>query len=264
MGKTDILTADFYLKKLVCVIKSQINNCTKPIYVNGRHSHAFVYIVSGICSYNFNNEYEVAVNQGDILYLARKAEYTMHIHTPEYRFIYCDFELNDDVIRKSNVYTPQNTSNVENQFIKLVKTYNTVSKISFSKCMSLIYNIHSIIIMTSEQGFEEKSTKNKIAKTKEYIDTHFADDMLSVPLLAEVAEISEVYLRKLFKQQYHMSPAQYLISVRIKKAKQLLKYRFLTLDECASQCGFSTVQYLCRVFKKSTGMTPSEYRNQKQ
>ena len=117
--------------------------------------------------------------------------------------------------------------------------------------------------MNDDQGHMKPSTESKIKKVREYIDTHFANDMLSVPLLAEEAEISEVYLRKLFKQQYHMSPSQYLISVRIKKAKQLLEYRFLTLEECASQCGFSTVQYFCRVFKKTTCMIPSEYRNQK-
>jgi AraC-like DNA-binding protein len=116
--------------------------------------------------------------------------------------------------------------------------------------------------MNENQVHMKPSTESKIKKVREYIDTHFANNMLSIPLLAEEAEISEVYLRKLFKQQYHISPSQYLISARIKKAKQLLEYRFLTLEECASLCGFSTVQYFCRVFKKNTGMTPSEYRNQ--
>ena len=37
---------------------------------------------------------------------------------------------------------------------------------------------------------------------------------------------------------------------------------FLNLNECALQCGFLTAQYFCRVFKKATDMTPTEYRNQ--
>lgn len=263
MEKPDILSTDFYLKKLICVIKSEINNCTKTICVNGRHSHAYVYILSGSCSYNFNNEYEFTVNMGDILYLAHNAEYTMNVHTPNYQYIYCDFELNDNVFRKSNVYTPENTSDVENQFIKLIKTYNMFSKASFSKCISLIYNIHSMLLTTKETANLEQSSENKIVKAKKYIDTHFADNMLSITSLAEMTKISEVYFRKLFKLQYHMSPAQYITSLRIKRAKQLLGYSFLALEECAYQCGFSTVQYFCRVFKNSTGVTPTEYRNQK-
>lgn len=263
MEKLDILSTDFYLKKLIRVIKSEMNNRKQSVYVKGRHSHAYIYILSGSCSYNFNNEYKFTVNKGDILYLAQNAEYTFNVHTPNYRYIYCDFELNDNVLRKSNVYTPENTSDVENQFIKLIKTYNMFSKASFSKCISLIYNIHSMLLTTKETVSLEQSTENKIANARKYIDTHFSNNMLSIPQLAEMAEISEVYFRKLFKLQYHMSPAQYLISLRIKRAKQLLGYSFLTLEECAYQCGFSTVQYFCRVFKNFTGMTPTEYRNQK-
>lgn len=263
MEKLDILSTDFYLKKLICVIKSSMNNRKQSIYVKRRHSHAYIYIMSGSCSYNFNNEYEFTVNKGDILYLAQNAEYTINVHTPNYRYIYCDFELNDNVLRKSNVYTPENTSDAENQFIKLEKNYKMFSKSSFSKCISLIYNIHSILLTTKESANSEQSTASKIAKAEEYINTHFADNMLTITALAELSEISEVYFRKLFKLQYHTSPAQYLASLRIKKAKELLGYKFLTLEECSHQCGFSTVQYFCRVFKNFTGMTPTEYRNQK-
>lgn len=261
MEKPDILSTDFYLKKLVCVIKSEMNN-SKIINVNGRHSHAFVYILSGSCSYNFNNEYEFTVNTGDILYLAHNAEYAMNVHTPNYRYIYCDFELNDNILRKSNVYTPQNTSDTENQFIKLVKAYNVPSRASFSKCISIIYNIYSMLVAEEDKVFKQV-TEEKIIKAKEYIDTNYFKDTLSISFLADDAEISEVYFRKLFKEKYHISPAQYITSTRIKKAKQLLNYRFLSLEECAHKCGFSTVQYFCRVFKKTTGMTPTEYRNQK-
>ena len=76
------------------------------------------------------------------------------------------------------------------------------------------------------------------------------------------AVMSNVYFRSLFKAQYHLSPSQYIISVRLKNAKSLMKYSFLTLEECALQSGFSSLQYFCRVFKKYTGMTPSEYRKQ--
>lgn len=263
MRKTDIISTDFCLKKLICVIKSEINNCTKTIYVNGRHSHAFVYILSGSCSYNFDDEYEVTVNKGDILYLAYNADYKMTIHTQNYRYIYCDFELNDNVIRRSNVYSFQNTSDVENLFIKLVKNYNVSYKSSFMKCISLVYSIYSMILMTTESNDLKEIKEEKIAEAKAYVDKKFSENKLSVSMLADNAEMSEVYFRKLFKLKYNISPAQYITSTRIKKAKQLLKYSFMSLEECAYESGFSTVQYFCRVFKKTTGMTPIEYRNKR-
>lgn len=263
MEKNDITLTDFYIKKLICVIKSEINNCSKTIYVCGRRSHAFVYILSGSCSYNFDDKYDVTVNTGDILYLAHNADYTMNIHTNQYRFIYCDFELHDNVVRKSNVYSLENASEGENYFIKLEKNYKLYSKSAFSKCISLIYSIYSLILTTGENEDLEEKTEERITKAKEYIDANISDDTLSVSVLADNAEMSEVYFRTLFKKKYNMSPVQYIISARIKKAKQLLKYNFLTLESCAWECGFSTVQYFCRVFKKTTGITPSEYRNNK-
>ncbi|MBQ7054474.1 MAG: helix-turn-helix transcriptional regulator, partial [Oscillospiraceae bacterium] len=84
---------------------------------------------------------------------------------------------------------------------------------------------------------------------------------LSVTSLAESIDLSEVYFRKLFKAQFDVSPAQYIISVRLKKAKELMRSPFLSLEECALQSGFSSLQYFCRVFKKATGATPGSYRN---
>ena len=78
--------------------------------------------------------------------------------------------------------------------------------------------------------------------------------------LAEKIGISEVYLRKLFKAQYGITPSNYLISVRLENAKKLMRYPFITLEECALQSGFSSLQYFCRLFKKETGISPGKYR----
>ena len=77
------------------------------------------------------------------------------------------------------------------------------------------------------------------------------------------AGMSEVYFRKLFKQLYHLTPGQYLTAVRVKRTRELPAYPYLTLEECAKQCGFSTVQYFCRVFKEHTGQTPAKYKKNK-
>ena len=114
--------------------------------------------------------------------------------------------------------------------------------------------------MSKSNNYAERTADNKIVSAKEYIDANFADITLSVTALAEQAGMSDVYFRKLFKKNYHMSPSQYIRIARIKAAKKLLHYNFLTLEECSIQSGFSSVQYFCRVFKKETGMTPSEYK----
>lgn len=255
MEKTDIAKNNLYFKKLIKVISSEINNNSKPLSVVSRHSDAFIYILSGSCTYKFDDGSEFTVNKGDIFYLAYRSDYTMYIHTKDYRFIFCDFEFNDDSLKKSDMYTPSSSSYAENLFIKLLQQKN-----SFAEAMATLYSIYGIIITTSNKVYINSFSKNKINEAKKYIDENFKDDALSVSFLAKRAGMSEVYFRNLFKSQYHFSPSQYIIAVRLKNAKELMKYPFLSLEECALQSGFSSLQYFCRVFKKNAGITPAKYR----
>lgn len=73
--------------------------------------------------------------------------------------------------------------------------------------------------------------------------------------------ISPNHLSRLFRQQGHMTLADYITWVRMERAKFMLKkYRF-RLSEVAIRCGFQDVNYFFRVFKTRTGMTPSQYRS---
>ena len=99
---------------------------------------------------------------------------------------------------------------------------------------------------------------------KDFIDSDYKNPALCVNGLAQMAGISEVYLRKIFKMQYGISPSQYITNVRINKAKEFMKYPLLSLEECALQSGFSSLQYFSRVFKKTMGTTPFKYRNKNQ
>lgn len=78
--------------------------------------------------------------------------------------------------------------------------------------------------------------------------------------IAHRFNVSASHLSHLFREQGHMRLADYISWVRIDRAKFMLKkYRF-RLEEVASRCGYSDVNYFCRVFKQKTGLTPSQYR----
>ena len=201
------------------------------------------------------------VKAGDIMYLANGEHYSLYINE-EYKFIFCDFEFDSDIPRKSAFFTPKHDSSAEKLFVRLLNVYNAQNKTYFTDALSLIYSIYSEIIATRSDFYITKSVKTKILETKKYIDTHHSDSALGISELSSLADMSDVYFRKLFKAEVGTSPAKYIISVRLKKAKQLMKYYpFLTLEECAKQSGFSSLQYFSRVFKNEFGITPSKYRS---
>ncbi len=72
--------------------------------------------------------------------------------------------------------------------------------------------------------------------------------------------VSKSHLIRVFRAAMGTSPGQYLTGVRIEAAKQLLARREYPLEVVASLCGFSGANYLCRVFRKATGLTPAAWR----
>jgi AraC-like DNA-binding protein len=78
--------------------------------------------------------------------------------------------------------------------------------------------------------------------------------------IAERFSISSNHLSRLFRQQGHMTLADYITWVRIDRAKFMLKKYNFKLNEVSVRCGFKDVNYFCRVFKNRTGRTPTVYR----
>ena len=94
------------------------------------------------------------------------------------------------------------------------------------------------------------------------IGNEYGDPALTNAQIANTCQISEVYLRKLFSKYLATSPKQYIIDVRLQKAKQLLSEGALNIINISEACGFSNPYHFCRIFKGHTGMTPSEYRKE--
>lgn len=260
MEKLDITQNNLYITNIINVIKASNKNQNKLMLISERHSDAFVYIISGSCKYVFDDKTEFVATAGDVIYLAHKSVYTMYIYSPDYQFIFCDFEFNSPQKRKSAIFHPKNSA--ENLFYKLLTLLPQTHSISFSEALSTLYKIYSTVVLAQTKPLSAVSSKAKILQIKEYIDANYANPELSVSMLAQQTGLSEVYLRKLFKDEFIDPPSQYITNVRIEKAKSLMEYPFLTLEECARQSGFSSQQYFCRVFKASTGISPNKFRKQ--
>lgn len=260
MTKTDILREKLYIGNLITVIKNSISFQHKPLTTKSRHSDALVYIICGSCDYHFDDGTAFTATGGDVLYLPNKATYTMSVKSREYKFIFCDFEFLSPAERQAAVYSYDSLKNIDSDFVKLYNTYKSAALSKNSECMSVLYGIYNRIQKNIDVAYIDKSRVGDISSAKLYIDENFGNEKLTVGLLAENLGISEVYFRKLFKAKYAITPSRYLILTRLKNAKKLMKYQFLTLEECAVQSGFSSAQYFCRIFKKETGISPGKYK----
>ena len=109
---------------------------------------------------------------------------------------------------------------------------------------------------------ENSGNKNRsiLKSAIEYIDTHYMEESLSLNTAAQVANISANHFSALFSQNMGQTFIEYLTSLRMRHARELLRCTGKRSSEIASEVGYKDAHYFSYLFKKTQGMTPSEYR----
>lgn len=95
---------------------------------------------------------------------------------------------------------------------------------------------------------------------KDYIDRNYKKD-ISAKDVAGILGYSDVYFSKVFKQLFDDNFINYLTKIRIDRAKVLLKDVSFNIKEVGKSVGYADSNYFTKVFKRSIGISPSEYRN---
>lgn len=101
-----------------------------------------------------------------------------------------------------------------------------------------------------------------IDQAKKWMHEHFQDN-IQLDDAARSVGISPYYFSKLFKEQAGVNFIDYLTDLRMEKAHDLLQHQNLSIKEVCAHCGYADQNYFSRIFKKTVGMTPTEYRNSK-
>lgn len=109
---------------------------------------------------------------------------------------------------------------------------------------------------------KEQSSVMLLAQTFAYLQQHFRENIL-VSELAEDANYSLRHFDRLFKELYGTTPRDYIISLRLSHACELIENTDKKMEDIALESGFENVTYFYRIFKKKLHMTPRDWRKQK-
>lgn len=138
-----------------------------------------------------------------------------------------------------------------------------INSFSFLEDYSLILNILSIaqkISLKAPEIISQNANNTAISKVLHYINQHFTEE-ISITDLSEMFNMSESSLSHEFKKYSKRSVYEYVLYKRIIKAKELL-ITDSNLTQIALDCGFNDYSNFLRVFKKFSGCSPKEYKNQ--
>lgn len=105
----------------------------------------------------------------------------------------------------------------------------------------------------------DRETDQKIQKARYHL-LQYSSEEINMELLAQKLGLSYSRFRSLFKEHTGTAPHQYLLSIRINKACDLLRHTDFTISEIAERTGFSSTYYFSRLFKQKIGCAPTAFK----
>jgi transcriptional regulator GlxA family with amidase domain len=105
----------------------------------------------------------------------------------------------------------------------------------------------------------QAASHRRIRELQQWVADHLADDLTN-PALADHCHMSERNFSRVFAKEVGSTPASYIESVRLERARLLLETTEHQLEQIARDCGFGTVETLRRTFARRLHASPSDYR----
>lgn len=139
-----------------------------------------------------------------------------------------------------------------------------IKDFGYKNCVKgLLYTLLMEIVKINSQDFwimerEEKMDRDKLEKLKKalaYVEENYAEE-IRISDIADASYISESYLRKIFAENYNMTPIQYVNFVRISHACKILQKEAISITDVARRVGFDNMSTFIKNFKGITGKTP--------
>ena len=138
-----------------------------------------------------------------------------------------------------------------------VDGYPIEARFHMSKAMMIL----SRHLPSTVSPVQDTEMMERMKQLLQYIDLHYQNTMNN-GVLMRIAACSESVLLRSFRRTLGISPMQYVMKIRIDKARQLLTATDLKAGQIGKEVGYEDFSYFTKVFHRMTGMTPMEYRKQ--
>ena len=233
----------------------------------GRKDYQLIYICSGNCYVKVRGE-TLAAGQGDaVFYRPGEVQDYMFLgkEAPRAYWVHFFGDRLDEMFGQlmsadGNVIKGVKSRDVEYLVGSMCKHFNLKTNDYPVICTGMLVSVLALI-NNRLLGTDEVADKNAgliselISKLKYYQNLE-----MNVADCARMCSLSLSHFTRVFREITGQSPQQFIINLRISRAKELLSYTDMNISEIAEASGFHDQNYFARVFKKSVGQTPSEYR----
>ena len=143
--------------------------------------------------------------------------------------------------------------------LRLQITDYILKPVNYEEFGACIDRLRISLFQRNRSREESAGEERVIVGITRYLQEHLAQE-LSLGVLSEEFHLSAQYISQLFKSEIGVNFLSYLTGIRMERAKQLLLSTALPIAEVSAQSGYGDYRVFTKVFKKSEGVTPSQYR----
>jgi len=151
--------------------------------------------------------------------------------------------------------------NLRNLFLKLYDLAESDEKTALFDVSATVSMMFSHLVKENYLIREERTEKQSefCRRVTDYIGENYSSDISSKDI-AKALFYTQSYFCRSFKENFGVPFSEYLNMHRILAAKEMLRDKSLKISDISHSCGFASPEYFARVFRKSTGISPNEYR----
>ena len=161
--------------------------------------------------------------------------------------------------RTGRVFSMQDPHLVFIKITQIFDAFNNNDPIRESQFSRWIYDMLMDVQLYAALPGEDEAKPSAVAEAAAYIREHYKESP-SIEELAKIAALSPYHFIRIFRKETGMTPHEYIIDLKIRTAKYLLRHTALTTKEICESAGFSCESVFYATFRRICGHSPKEYR----
>ena len=255
--ESSILLCDLFITSIVAAV--YVPTGAGERVHRDRPTHGLAYHVTGEMAYCFSDGTRLHAGPGELLYLPQGSDYNVEIAEPGDCYA-INFRLATEPNAPPLSMEMRQPERVLLLFRDAVQHRRRRGTAWQEHCMADLYRILCEAKEQAAAPYASERSRQLLQTALDYIAAHDTEERLPVEDLARVCGISQVYLRRLFREALGQTPVEYIRDRRLHYARELLSLGEYTVAEVCAQCGFGDVSYFTRCYGKKYGITPGRQK----
>lgn len=247
--------------------------CDKSFFEDSyyKQNYYIIYVLSGKGYIYCQNE-NVTVTPGQLAFINLSEPYKYHPHKKDpWEIIWIYFGGKDAdwyyqmITGKSKlIFTLPDNTVIPGYLNDIFNLYSQNDPFIEIKTSNIITNLLTELYIESMKGNNAAKNlnfeyPNPVKSVIDFIEQNYFRK-ISLEELSSITFLSPYYLLRLFKKYTGYTPGEYINKYRLDFSKKLLLEKELTIEQIALNLGFNTHSYFSKIFKKSSGLTPEQFR----